>query len=186
MLSCSNEPTKSNFDAKADHCRPYTGLGLVPAVDILNSYSPATLETPVRCHGNPENEIISLVNSIYLQLNSIWSNILARLRVLLEFLVFWPRVLLFEIPRLVIPSAILVITVSWLSLTIIFNTSLQLLTTSTAWTLLALYLCAFSLQTTWITLRNVAVARRGQLTIREVFDSISGNRALAQQPVTRS
>jgi hypothetical protein len=82
--------------------------------------------------------------------------------------------IIFEIPRLIF-------TVSWLSISLAFNAVaglIGLFTTALAWMILACHLCVFSLHATWIALRNVAVARRGQLTIREVLDSISGNRAL--------
>ncbi|KAB5582939.1 hypothetical protein GE09DRAFT_1278260 [Coniochaeta sp. 2T2.1] len=54
---------------------------------------------------------------------------------------------------------------SWLSLSLIFNILLELLATITAWALLAVYLCVFSLQATWMTLRNVASRPRAAGTL---------------------
>lgn len=147
-------------------------------IDSSDNCPPVTGQTPESCPGTPESQVASISDTIYYRFFFLWTNIIARLRILVEFVFFWPRIVLIEIPRLAICSAVLGITVSWLSVSLAFNVVLDLLKTVTAWIILACYLCAFSLQATWITLKNVAVARRGQLTIREVLDSICGNRAL--------
>jgi hypothetical protein len=180
-MSESNKAVESNVVAEADNCTIHPGLTLVPIVDIeeiaSQESSPVTNEHPESCPGTPQHQVASLSNAIYLRLNHIWANFVAQFRVLVELVFLWPRIL-FELPRLVVSIVVLVVTVSWLSLSRAFNVFGELLKTVVAWIILACYLCAFSLQATWITLRNVAVARRGQLTIREVLDSISGNRTL--------
>ena len=150
----------------------------VKEVNSPDSCSPVANQTSAGCPGTPESQIASISDAIYYRLYFLWINVIARLRILVELVFFWPRIVFLEIPRLAICAAVLGITVSWLSVSRAFNVVLELLKTVTAWIILACYLCAFSLQATWITLKNVAVARRGQLTIREVLDSISGNRAL--------
>jgi hypothetical protein len=172
----------SSVDTPADHCQIHTDQALIPVVDTdevdqPDNCAPTTDSPPVECSGTPKQHVISLLDSIYLQLDILWFNFLARLRVSAELLFLWPRLLLIELPRFAISGSILIITVSWLSTSLILDTLLKLLNSLIAWIILACYLCVFSLQATWITLRNVAVARHGQLTIREVFDSISGNRA---------
>lgn len=90
----------------------------------------------------------------------------------------WPRIIFLVLPRLAISTIALVVTEYCISTPLASRAFVKLLTTVVAWTILGCYICAFSLQATWTTLKNVAVARRGQLTIREVLDSISGNRGL--------
>jgi hypothetical protein len=108
----------------------------------------------------------------------LWLGLITRICILLELVVLWPKLVLIDIPRLAISSGVLLVTASWLSVSLAFNVFFDLFKTVIAWNILAWYLCVFSLQATWITLKNVAVARRGQLTIREVLDSICGNREL--------
>lgn len=179
-MSESNETAKFYLVPEADNCITHAGLTLEPVigvnkVDSSDSCSSLADKKP----GSFPDQPRSFSDATYLRLSLLRATFIARLRLLVNLFFIWPWVIFLEIPWLIVSGIFLVITAFWLSVSSAFTVLVDLLKTAAAWTILACYLCAFSLQATWITLRNVAVARRGQLTIREVLDSISGNRASA-------
>ena len=182
-MSESNLAAQYADDIEVDSCIIHTGLALVPIIDGIGVDStaksfPVTSQSSSEGPGSARQHVAALSNDVYSGLNFLWINLLARLLILFDLFILGPRILFLEVPRLLVSGSLLSVTVSWLSASLAFNILAKLLKSAIAWTVLALYLFAFILQATWITLRNVAVARRGRLTIREVLDSISGNRAL--------
>lgn len=147
-------------------------------IDSPSNCSPVADCTPRGRPGTLKSPVASISDTIYCLLSALWLNLLARLRVAVELLILWPRITFLVLPRLAVSGITLVVTASWVFIPLAPKAIVEPLTTVAAWTLLACYLCAFSLQATWTTLRNVAVARRGHLTVREVLDSIRGNRVL--------
>lgn len=174
------------------------GLTLVPRVvaEDVNSPEPCLPAVCEHCGGYTGIPLrqASLSTTIYLRLRLLclrlrllWFSLVAYLRflaklsiILSKLSIFLSYVIFSQLPSLAVSSVGVFITAYWGYIFLVSLTLIELLETAAAWTLLACYLCTFSLQATWTTLRNVAVARQGQLTIREVLDSIRGNRALEQ------
>lgn len=190
-MSCSNEHFEFNAVAEADSYPIHPGLTLVPRVDAeeINSPEPCLPAVCKHCGGYTGIPLhqASLSTTINLRLRLLWFSLVAYIRFLAKLSVIFSKLsiflsyfIFFQLRALVFSPVLFFVTASWLYVYLVSLILVELLKTAAAWTLLACYLCAFSLQATWNTLRNVAVARQGQLTIREVLDSIRGNRALEQ------